>query len=577
MADQPRTQKQIAQKYKDNLDYYRRGHFLRRLKLICFLLAIFGSLGAVFGFRFWGTREYFNTGPISQNHARFSKDCTVCHQKAEVDLSRALKLDQAIVDLKEGNVPHVDFDELKKSVKEAGKNFSAAELAAAAQRNFSPEKFSALQQAVIKKSSLAGMDAACLRCHKPFQLHQPQMEALKLRGVHPQMPLVHSDRCSTCHREHVGAGLMHVPGSETCAGCHADLKELLRTRNVIKVNSPSPPDNPANRDLGDGLLRFIMPQEREPHFDVIKNYADGHPAFRYEGANARDPAVIKFNHARHEETIVRKADGSALQCADCHQPKDGGAYYEPVKYAKHCAECHALKVVQKDLPGFTIPHGDPTVVHVFVKTIFQQLSTFLFNQNPAASDKEVGDRAADVERDIINRGIRDRPTFKRRIFETGDPPPDIGASPKPTTSQTFPPCAKCHEVTPSDTLAGYKITPTNIADRWVHHGPFTHLPHTHMSCNDCHGAADEEHNRVHQSSRTTDVLMPPQRICAECHRPLQKAKVKEIVGSGVAPKPGSSDKAAKERREGGVKWECQNCHQFHAPADSIEMVEASAK
>ncbi|MEO7319668.1 MAG: hypothetical protein ABIZ56_11820, partial [Chthoniobacteraceae bacterium] len=69
MANQPRTQKQIAQKYKDNLDYYRRGHFLRRLKLILFLLAIFVSIGAVFGFRFWGNKQYFNTGPISQNHA----------------------------------------------------------------------------------------------------------------------------------------------------------------------------------------------------------------------------------------------------------------------------------------------------------------------------------------------------------------------------------------------------------------------------------------------------------------------------------------------------------------------------
>ena len=51
MADQPRTQKQIAQKYKDNLDYYRHGHFLRRLKLALFLLAVFGSIGAVFGFQ----------------------------------------------------------------------------------------------------------------------------------------------------------------------------------------------------------------------------------------------------------------------------------------------------------------------------------------------------------------------------------------------------------------------------------------------------------------------------------------------------------------------------------------------
>ena len=53
MADQPRTQKQIAQKYKDHLDYYRHGHLLRWLKLLCFVLAILGSIGAVFGFQYW--------------------------------------------------------------------------------------------------------------------------------------------------------------------------------------------------------------------------------------------------------------------------------------------------------------------------------------------------------------------------------------------------------------------------------------------------------------------------------------------------------------------------------------------
>jgi hypothetical protein len=65
-------------------------------------------------------------------------------------------------------------------------------LKAAAERNLSPEKLSALSQAVIKKSSLVAMDRACLRCHEPFKLHQPQTEALALRGVHPELPLVHA-------------------------------------------------------------------------------------------------------------------------------------------------------------------------------------------------------------------------------------------------------------------------------------------------------------------------------------------------------------------------------------------------
>ena len=561
MADQPRTQKQIAQKYKDNLDYYRRGHFLRRLKLVLFLLAIFASIGAVFGFRFWGNKQYFNTGPISQNHARFAKDCAVCHDGAEADLVRALKLDQAIVDLKEGNLPSVDLEKIKA----AGMNLNAT------------EKFSALQQSIIKKSSLTAMDHACLKCHKPFQLHQPQMEALKLKGVHPKMPLVHSDRCSTCHREHVGTGLMPLPGGETCAGCHADLKELQRTRNLITVNSPSPPQKPENRDLGDGLLRFIMPQKADAPMAVIKNYADGHPAFRYEDADARDPAVIKYNHQRHEQADIPKIDGRALACADCHQPGKGGAYYEPVKYKQHCAVCHALNVVPQ-LPGFTIPHAEPASVRIFVNTLNAQMLRFLIEKEPSADLPGLVNRVTGIVENMRSRGERPLKNFgdfagnelERRIFFTGDPTVDGRISGSGMDKPSFTACLGCHEVANNAGGLPYKITKTNIADRWVHHGPFTHLPHRHMSCNDCHGAA-------HASSKTSDVLMPPQKICAECHRPLQKDKVLEVVAGGVAPLPGTPAMALKQRREGGVKWECQNCHQFHAPPESIRMLEAAAK
>ena len=566
MADQPRTQKQIAQKYKDNLDYYQRGHFLRRLKLALFLLAVFGSIGAVFGFRFWGNKQYFNTGPISQNHARFANDCAQCHDGAEADLSRALKLDQAVTDLKEGNLPSVDLEKLKA----AGKNFSAAEIAAAARQNFSPEKLSALQQVVIKKSSLAGMDRACLKCHKPFQLHQPQMEALKLRGVHPELPLVHSDRCSTCHREHVGGGLMAVPGSESCATCHADLKELARTRNVIKVTSPSPPVRPENRDLGDKLIRFLMPQEANAQPAVIKNYADGHPPFRYEAADARDPAILKYNHQRHEQADIPKLNGHTLECADCHQSGKGGAFYERVKYQQHCAACHSLNVVP-ELSGFTIPHGDPAVVRVFAESMNRQMFTYLLNKEPGASEADLAARVVGIVGKIRDRGNSTLEEFERRIYEAGDPPRDERISAKANTGQIFPPCAKCHEVTPSTGAALRKVTKTNIADRWIHHGPFTHLPHTHMMCIDCHAKEIGSRN-------TADILLPSQAQCAQCHSPLRKNKVLQIVDGGIAPKPGTPEMVEKQKREGGVKWECQNCHQFHAPPEAIRMLEsASAK
>ena len=575
MADQPRTQKQIALKYKDNLDYYRRGHFLRWLKLALFLLAVFGSIGAVFGFRYWGNKQFFNTGPISQNHARFANDCAQCHDGAEADLSRALKLDQAVTDLKEGHLPSVDLEKLKA----ASRNFSAAEMGAAAKRNFSPEKLSTLQQAVIKKSSLTGMDRACLKCHKPFQLHQPQTEALKLSGVHPEMPLVHSDRCSTCHREHAGTGLMAVPGSESCAICHADLQELARTRNVIKAASPSPPIKPENRNLGDGLIRFIMPQEANAQPAVIKNYADGHPPFRYEGAGARDPAILQYNHQRHEQAnIPAVRDGRKLVCADCHEPGKGGAFYEPVRYQQHCVTCHALNVVP-ELPGFTIPHADPAQVVVFTNSINSRIAAFLINKNSGATFEEIGAQVQTIVSNIANRGDRPLSSFgnrggnewQRRIFFTGDPTVDGRTPGGGREKPGFTACAKCHQVVDGEGAVPYKITKTNIADRWIHHGPFTHEPHTHMQCIDCHAKEIGSRN-------TADILLPSQTQCAECHSPLRKNKVLEVVAGGIAPKPRTPEMVGKQKREGGVKWECQNCHQFHAPPEAIRQLEtASAK
>ena len=569
MADQPRTQKQIAQKYKDNLDYYRRGHFLRRLKLACFLLAVLGSLGAVFGFRYWGTREYFNTGPLSQNHARFAKDCAVCHDGAEPDLSRALKLDQAMTNLEEGKLASIDFDKLKAAAGEGAKMLSPAELKEAARRNLSPDKLSELSKTVIKKSSLAAMDMACLKCHEPFKLHQPQTEAIALRGVHPEMPLVHADRCSTCHREHVGTGRMKTPGSATCATCHADLHELQRTRNAIKVASPDPPTKPENRNLGDGLIRFIMPQEAQAQMAVIKSYSNGHPAFRYEGAGARDPALIKYNHLRHEQADIPKIDGHALRCEDCHKPGSGGAFYDRVKYKDHCAQCHSLNVIP-ELPGFAIPHGDPAVVRVFTLSMNRQMAAHLIRQNPTASDEEITRRVIEIAAKVRDRGNSTLDEFERRIFLTGDPPRDERLSPKANTGQIFPACAKCHDVQPGDGGGPRKVSKTNIADRWIHHGPYTHLPHRHMQCADCHAAAITSHD-------TADILLPSQKICAECHRPLEKEKLLDIVDGGIAPQPGTPQMATEQRRVGGVKWECQACHRFHAPTEAIRFLEAKAK
>ena len=81
MAKPARTQKQIAERYKGNLGYYRHLHPWRRARLIVSLLTILGGVLAIFLFSQRGPEKFFNAGRISSNHAAFENKCQSCHDK----------------------------------------------------------------------------------------------------------------------------------------------------------------------------------------------------------------------------------------------------------------------------------------------------------------------------------------------------------------------------------------------------------------------------------------------------------------------------------------------------------------
>jgi hypothetical protein len=81
MAKPGRTQKQIAERYKGNLGYYRRRHPWRRTRLIVSLVTIFGGLIAILFFQRYGREMFFNAGKISSAHANFENDCAQCHDR----------------------------------------------------------------------------------------------------------------------------------------------------------------------------------------------------------------------------------------------------------------------------------------------------------------------------------------------------------------------------------------------------------------------------------------------------------------------------------------------------------------
>ena len=533
MAEKKPTQKQIASRYIGNLGYPRKAHYVRRLRGWCFLTAVVISILGALSYSYWGTQKAFSTGPISENHARFAADCRACHLDAETDLFKALL---------------------------------AAPTTAAA--THPPLATPAGTAKLLSRTSLSLMDQACLQCHPTQGLHLPQSTGLALRTVSSELNVVHATACAVCHREHVGAQRMALPERQSCATCHDDLDELRRTRRSLKLDKPVLAAAGENRDLGDGLIRFIAAPRPVGTLPAFASYAEGHPPFGYESAGARDPADLKFNHARHLRSDLPAGKQGRLDCATCHQPGPGGAFYQPVRYQKHCQECHSLQIAPS-LPQLRVPHGDPEKVRYFLASISTSFEAAL--RTEGVSDPAEITRRVQSENDALRRrGLFSLAELERRVFLEGDPRDDgttrlmRAGNPKFLTE-----CAKCHTVTPGTAGQLPALNRPKIAERWVQRGPFTHLPHEHMACADCHGAATK-------SKLTSDILLPPQTLCAECHRPQVAGATQpwEAVKITSAPASHAPALAAAQRSAGGVKWDCQSCHTFHAPPDATAVTQA---
>ena len=537
MALGKRTTRQIAEKYKGNLDYYRRPHRFRTVKLVCFALAVAGSLAlAIKPHR----QEIFSTGPISANHARFANQCEVCHTDLQPGLLQVWKSDRPL-------------------------QVNAANLLLRVKQDLQPEQMKAgLHATLTASNSLSKLDATCLNCHEPMKLHQPQALSLGLRPVRQEISAAEVASCSTCHREHQGPARMPPPPSSNCTDCHGNSARLQETLVTYKLPGHPPPGVGAVQDFKkDGVRRFVPPRPSPHQPAVFTAFNQGHPAFGYEQPGLRDPAALSFNHARHQQDDIPPVQGRKLACADCHTPGADGVFMQRVKYQQHCSGCHSLHF-SSDLPDLTIPHGDPEKV----RDALTSAGLTVLMQDYAVHQRKLTDKSqqeafiTEQFRKLNDRGIGTTEALLTRVFRTGDPPQ--------TTNQFFPACAKCHVVSNPPGGATPVVAPTNTADRWLTRGPFNHQPHSHMSCVDCHAQALT-------STRTTDILLPPQALCAECHRPLANGKdtvpFQKIESGRVSPQL-----VAQQRSEGGISNECVYCHpRYHAPAEATAFVKNAVR
>ena len=548
------TQKQIAAKYRDDLTYYKKTHPFRRIRFWLSVLFFFGGLVWAVGFhRLGGKAEFFNTGPISENHAPFANDCAACHTGASTDMLSILPVEKTKAAFGRGT-----------PILEVLKSAGSKAMASAKENVSEPGKLAAAASDALNKVNLDRIDRACLQCHDGMSLHQPGTKAVMFRESQKELSLVGAEACSSCHHEHVGTARMKLPTDKTCIDCHGNEQKMTASLQRAKFDGKWAAAHSQNARIGD-VVQWLPAATVGEKPKVISAFAQGHPAFLYETPGAKDRAQLKFNHARHfADDITPLNAGRKLECRQCHVPDGDGIGMQRISYDQHCQKCHSLGA-DPDLPGFNIPHHDPQKVRDFLASLYLQWSDYAakrFNITDAATLKAFLDQRGEKFKQHWPTSIEE---VQKRVFFTGDPPME-----KATRGQFLPACIKCHTVTDAKPVP--VVERTNLPDGWLTRGPYKHAAHLHMDCKDCHGAAEK-------SQDTADILLPSQKLCAECHRSRDYAVVEKTPSKRIAPTFGdySPEAAKKQRKEGGVFDSCLGCHKYHVPAAEIEIARSLAK
>jgi predicted CXXCH cytochrome family protein len=274
-----KSQKQIAEKYKGNLDYYNRPSFLRSWRGRLFWIGLLvGVLGWV-GFEKFSKRvDYYNPGPVSQSHAGFAGDCAKCHQPVDKDWPMFTS-----VLVRQVNTPAHTFARVNK------------------------------------------VDAGCLDCHKGMDVHQPD--------------IVHGQSCADCHTEHRTAGKMLPVLSANCVNCHNNPQEMAAATEKGKTIPAHWFRSVAHPEI----RKFPQPRPPEGYTKVFAHFWDSHPDFRYQTTGQSDPNTLKYNHQRHFAADIPAVNGKKLECSSCHQPDATGTGFRRMTFESNCQVCHSLQ------------------------------------------------------------------------------------------------------------------------------------------------------------------------------------------------------------------------------------------
>jgi hypothetical protein len=409
----------------------------------------------------------WSPGPLSSGHAFLEKNCQACHVKAF------------------RSIP----DEACKSCHQNG-------LDAIAMAHLT-ERVMGLGSAFAPRPANDHADASLLRRAKetPVIAANPVIAAFAEMFSHP------TDRCTSCHTDHVGTGGQRTAdlgaphptpaqvSEADCVNCHENLKA----------------------HIPDTALLDVKDWDHHPDFrPLIATLAEiGRPK-RVSNAVADGPfdTGLKFSHKQHLATggdVARQAaqysepvapDGR-LSCAACHHPDNEGRGFLPIEMVRDCSACHSLQIPGINGQTTSLPHGKPArVVEAMVayyKSGGDTNTTGITRMRPGGSFQATTNVLSDQ---MIAQKVR-------AVFM------DDTVGPHP--------CYGCHMFTADDpnTLV-FKIVPVHLENRYLPRAGFDHSVPQHLVdangkplCLNCHMATS--------SDSLSNVVIPSITTCKACH------------------------------------------------------------
>ncbi len=357
MADFRRTQKQISERYKGALGYYRRIHAWRFLRFVASAIAIVGGIAGILFYQRRGPEKFFTVGPISAAHAGFGDDCGKCHSAANA--SREPLRPQQIAET--------------------------------------------LRDRFHRGIPLGNLDAKCETCHTSHTLHQPNV--------------VENRSCAVCHQEHQGAASLKIVASSECAVCHNDANVMQAS---AQKGAGMPASAFHLRRLRATQFAFDMPRPPNGYTQTFASFWSGHPEFQLKRENARDPDgnILRFNHQRHFGADIPPLNGQKLTCISCHKPDEEGRYQTRITFAANCQACHSLQFDPNN-PELTLPHGDPNAVRAFLQTLPTQYTQLAVKRGLTKPNELQSFVVQQLVR--MRQAHRTPEDFEREVFFTTNP------------------------------------------------------------------------------------------------------------------------------------------------------------